>query len=132
GDDLHEIAVGRGHDADVDGPRLRRPEAAHLTLVERREELLLQTERQLPDVVEEDGATGGRLEHARLAVARAGLGAPLDAEQLGLELGLGQPRAVEREELPRPARREPMEAFGEQLLARATLADDEHVAVVAG
>ena len=64
------------------------------------------TGEQVADLVEEEGAAVGQLEAALLAAGRAGEGALLVAEQLGLEQGLGERRAVHRDERPARARLE--------------------------
>ena len=57
---------------------------------------------------------------------RAGERARLVAEQLGLDQRLGQRRAVHDDQRVFPAVRQAVEALGDQLLAGAALADDEH------
>ena len=47
-------------------------------------------------------------------------------EELGLEQRLGERRAIELDERLLPARGQVVQAGGDQLLARAALADDEH------
>ena len=66
-----EVAVRRGDDADVDRDRLVAADAPDLALLEGAEDLPLQREREVADLVEEEGRAGGGLEEAGLA----GLGA---------------------------------------------------------
>ena len=56
----------------------------------------------------------------------AGECAGLVAEQFRLDQGLGQSGAIHDDQRPVPARGQMMQAFGDQLLAGAALADDEH------
>jgi hypothetical protein len=79
-----QVAVGGGHDAHVDLACLGRPDAAHLALAQHAQQLGLQVERELAELVEEDGAAVGALEGAGVGVAGAGEGAALVAEELGL------------------------------------------------
>ncbi len=82
--------------------------------------------RQRRELVEEQGAAVGLLEAAGAGLGRAGEGAGLVAEQFRLDQGLGQGGAVHRHQRPVPARREMVEALGDQLLAGAALADHQH------
>ncbi len=68
----------------------------------------------------------GQLRLADLARRRAGEGALLVAEQLVLEEVLGDRRAVDRDERPLRPRRELVQGAGEQLLAGAALAEQQH------
>src|SRR5690606_33905554 len=79
----------------------------------------------LADLVEEDRPAFGALEEAHLALQGSRECASLVAEELALEELLGERRAVDTEEgLVRP-RRELVDALGEDLLARARLAEHE-------
>ena len=60
-----------------------------------------------------------------LGLARVGEGAPLEAEQLGLEQGLGDRGAVDLDERPRRPRAGPVKGAGQQPLARPRLALDQ-------
>ncbi len=100
-------------------------DAEHLPLLEDAEQLDLDRHGQVADLVEEDGAALGRLEEARAGLERPGERALLVAEELALEEGLGEGRAVDREErAPRP-RRGAVEGAGQHVLADARLAEDE-------
>ena len=67
----HEVAIGRGDDAHVDGDDLRAADAADLALLERAQQLRLQLERQLADLVEEQRAAVRLFEAAdALRIAR--------------------------------------------------------------
>ena len=90
-----EIGVGRADDPRVHRLRGRGAQAPHGVLLENLEQLGLSRLRQKPDLVQEDGAAVGGLEKARLGVARIREGAAFEAEQLGLEEGLGDGRAVD-------------------------------------
>ncbi len=81
---------------------------------------------QLADLVQEQRAAIGDLEEARLAVDGPREGATFVAEQLALDQGLGQRRAVERHEREGAARTVLVQGTREQLLAGAGLALDEH------
>ena len=83
-------------------------------------------ERQLADLVEEERAARGLLEKPLAVAVGVGEGALAMPEQLGLEQGVGDGAAVDGDEGPAVARREPVDGAGDQLLAGARLAVDEH------
>ena len=87
-----------------------------------RSSLRLELERQLADLVEEDGAAVRQLEAADLAGVRAGEGAALVAEQLALDQRRRQRGAVDDDERRVAARAAPVDRAREQLLAGAGLA----------
>ena len=62
-----------------------RADAPDLALLEHAQQLGLDAERQLADLVEEDGAAVRRLEEALAVAIGAGEGAAHVAEQLGLD-----------------------------------------------
>ena len=95
-------------------------------LFEHAQQLRLQRRRHLADFVEEHGALVGLLEQAALLLARVGERAALVAEQLRFEQRLGQRRARDVQERPRRAAAQVMNDLGDQVLARAALARDQH------
>jgi hypothetical protein len=86
----------------------------------------LQVERHVADLVEEERAAVGLLEAAAPRRLRAGECAALVAEQLALEQVLGYRRGVDRDERTRGARAVLVQRIGDQLLARARFAGDQH------
>ena len=76
-------------------------------------------------LVEEQGAAVGLLEAPVAGLGGAGEASRLMAEQLGLDQGLGQRGAVHRHQRAGPARRQMVQALGDQLLAGAALADHQ-------
>src|SRR5690606_24714551 len=123
---LLEVAVGRRQDADVDRLGAGVADPHDDLLLDGAQDLHLQVERHLADLVEEQGAAVGRLELARLVGDRAGEGALDVAEQLALEQVLRDGAAVDGDERPVLARRAAVDLAGDQLLAGAGLAGDEH------
>ena len=87
--------MGGGDDAHVDlRSARRRRRARSRRLLQDAQQLGLERERQLADLVEEQGAAVGLLEQAGLARDGAGEGAALVAEQLALGQRLrGSPRS---------------------------------------
>src|SRR5205814_9201073 len=81
---------------DADG--VTTPHPRELPVLQHLQELGLQRGVELADLVEEDRAAVGHLEAAGLALVGAGEGAPLVAEQLGLEQLARRRRAVELDE----------------------------------
>ena len=98
----------------------------HFARLEEAQQLGLHVQANLADFVEEEGAARRAANHARERLVRAGEGAALVAEQLAIEQVAGHGGAVERDEPRRAALRALMHGAGEQLLAGAGLAGDEH------
>ncbi len=91
---LDQIAVRGRDDADVDRHRLGAADAVDHALLDGAQELGLQPHVHLGDFVEQQRAAGRLLELADAARDRAGEGALLVAEQLGLRAGSpGSPRS---------------------------------------
>src|SRR5256885_6101028 len=129
---LRETLVGRRDDADVHPKRLRAAEALELALLEHAQDLGLGHRREVGALVEEERAPAGQLEAALLPPRRAGERALLVAEQLRLEQRLGQRGAVDRDERAAAPRRARVDRAGDELLAGAALALDEHRRGAAG
>ena len=122
-----QIAVRRRDDPHVHGRRIVRAEPEHLPLLQDAQEPRLERGGDVADLVEEDRAGVRRLEEPRpAAAARAGEGALLVPEELGLEQRLGERGAVHRHERPVAAAARAVDALGDHLLAGAALAGDEH------
>src|SRR5262249_58658099 len=81
-----------------------RAEPGERSVLEEAQELHLHRRRDLADLVEEEGPALGDLDVSGLALAGAGEGALLAAEELALEEGLGQRGAVNLDEGPARAR----------------------------
>ena len=121
-----EVLVRRGDQAHVDVHEGRPAEPLEAPLLERAQHLRLQAQRQVADLVQEQGAPVRHLELADLAARRAGECAFLVPEQLGLEQGFGDGRAVDGHHRARRPLAERVQRAREQLLAGAALAFDEH------
>ena len=80
---------------------------------------------QQSDLVEEQRAPVSRLEQPRFGFTGVGEGAPLVAEQLGLQERLGDRRAVDRDERATLSRPCVVESPCEQSLAGPGLAEDQ-------
>ena len=74
-------------------------------LLDGAQQLDLQAERQVADLVEEDGAAARALEESFLVADRAGERAAQMAEELALEQVLGNRAAIDRQEDARRAAR---------------------------
>ncbi len=120
-----EVLVAGRDDPDVDGLTPGAAEPPDGAVLERLEELGLERLRQETHLVQEDRPVVGRLEEAGLRMARVREGAALVAEELGLEQGLGDRRAVDVDELPGGPRPGAVEGPREQPLAHARLALDQ-------
>src|SRR5205823_5222609 len=93
--------------------------------LDRPEELRLRGLGELADLVEEQRPRAGELELAEAPRDRAGEGAALVAEEIGLEEVWLEGRAVDRDERTVPARPEVVELLGDELLPRPALARHE-------
>ena len=103
---LAQVALRGGDQLDVEPQRGHRAETPDALLLDHLEQLALERHRQRVDLVEEEGAARGRLEEPGLGAPRIGEGPGLEAEQLGLEHGLRNRRAVDVDEgSPCPRRR---------------------------
>ena len=102
------------------------PDALELAVLEDAQELHLDVGGELADLVQEQRAPVGQLEAADLRPGRPGEGALLVAEQLALDEGRRQGRAVDLDEGPVPARAPVVDGVGQQLLAGARLAEEQH------
>src|SRR5215467_551336 len=123
---LGGVAVGRGHDPNVNLDLRLAPDPANHAVLENAEILHLQSRAHLRDLVEEDGAAVGQLEETRLTLVRAGEGPFFVAEELALHQRLGDGRAVDGDERPLTPIAHLMNGPGDQLFARSRLAGDQH------
>ena len=130
-DHLLEVAFRAGDDADVDVDRARPADPLDGAVLDRAQQLDLHRQRHVVDVVEEQRAALRHLEAARLVLDRAGEGAALVPEQLGLDQVLGKQRAADRDERLVAAAARMVQQVGDDFLARPALAGDDHAAVAA-
>ncbi len=118
-----------GDYAHVDLDRLRAPQPLELARLQHPQQLGLNVERQLADLVEEECRSVRDLEAADLARHGAGEGSPLPAEQLALHEARGQRGAVDFDHQLASTGTESVDRLGDELLARAGLAADQHQGV---
>src|SRR6187397_2128708 len=114
---LREVAVGGGDDQNVYSRRPRAAETLELSLLQYPKKVRLQFERQLANLVQEQGATIGQLEPPGLRRVRAGEGAAFAPEQLTLDEAGGQGTAVDHHEAPMVAWAALVNGTGDELLA---------------
>jgi hypothetical protein len=96
------------------------------TLLQHAQELGLQLGLERGDLVQEQRAAVGQLEASQLALEGAGERALLVAEQLGLDQRVGDGGRVHGHERLVASRALPVDGAGDQLLAGAALAGDQH------
>src|SRR5262249_32423144 len=125
-----EVAIGGGDQAHVDGDRPAGAERRHLALLDGAQELRLQPERNLRDLVEQQGSAGGGAGHTVVIRGSTREGAAPVPEKLAVEQGLGQPGAVDRDERRVAQDAALMHRAGDELLAGAALAAQEDGALV--
>ena len=123
---LLEILVGRGDDPDVHLDRPRRSEPLDLPLLEHAQHLGLRLRAHVADLVEEDRSLVRLLELADLLFGGASERALLVAEELGLDQLLRDRGAVDLHEPLAAAQAVAMNGAGDELLADAALAEQQH------
>src|SRR5215468_2413213 len=128
GDLLLQVLVGSGDDAHVDAERLLAAHPLEGLLLQHAKDLGLCLEAHVRDLVEEQRTAIGQLELAAPSCHRAGEGAALVAEELGLDQLLGDGGAVHLHERAIGARGAGVYGPGHQLLARPAVAVDQHAA----
>src|SRR2546427_10433989 len=125
-DEASEVAVRRGDQADVDLDRPGAADTLELLLLEDPEELRLELERDLADLVEEEGAAMGHLEASDLLRDGPGERAPLAAEELALQEPRRDGGAIDLDEGSLTAAASVVDGARDQFLPRAGLAEHEH------
>ena len=124
--DLDREVPVRGRDeTHVDRNGALRAEPANLAFLEDAQELRLEVARQLAELVEEDGAAVGLLEHAGARSDCAGERAALVPEELALGERRRDGAAIEHDERAVRARARLVHRLGDELLAGSRLALDE-------
>src|SRR5262249_38333715 len=126
GDLVLQVLIGRGHHAGIDADRPALPNALELALLQDAQQLHLELEAEAGNLVEEDRAAVSRLEAARLVVDGPREGALDVAEQFAFQEVLAQCPAVDADIRAVGALAELVDAAGDQLLAGAGFADQEH------
>ncbi len=126
-DGLFRVPVHRRDEADVHhGIGLLGADPADHAVLDDAQQLGLQRHRHLGQLVEEERAAVGGLEQARLVAIGAGKGPLPVPEHLALEEGLGQRGGVDRHQLAAGPPAVVVDELGDQFLAGAALAADEH------
>src|ERR1051325_7274744 len=128
-DELFQVIVGRGDNADIHKDRGVVTDAADFLLLKHAQQTALQHGRHGADFIEENRATLGFLEEALLVLDRAGEGALLVAEEFGFEQRFGQRGAIDRHELAELGLAVEVQRARNEFLARAAFSEDEHGAV---
>ncbi len=117
--------MGRRDDADVDVDALWATEPLDLALLQDPQQLDLDIGRQVADLVEEDRRVIGQFEASDLSCERTSKRALLPAEQLALHQRAWNRRAVDPHHDPATPRAQFMNLRGDELLARAGLAEQQ-------
>ena len=126
GAQLGQVDLGGADHPHVQVHLLVAADPAEAAVLQEAQQLGLQPRAHFADAVEEQGAAGGQLQQAELALrARALEGAGAVAEQLGLGHGFRQSRTIQRHEWRLPARAGQVAGARQQFLAGAGLALDQ-------
>ena len=118
--------IGGGDDAHVDRQIRGAADAIQSLGFEHAQQARLQIERHFRDLVEQQRAAVRALEDSFTRTQRAREAAALMAEQFGLDECRGNRGAIERDERLAGARTHGMHRFGDEFLAAAALAADQH------
>ena len=121
-----EVAIGGRHDAHVHGPALARAQHLEGPVLQHAQQLHLRRRIEVADLVEEDRAAAGRLEAALAVVARVGERAAHVAEHLAFEQRRRDAAQVHFHERRQAAPAVAVDGVGDQFLAGAAFAGDEH------
>ena len=126
GHQLVQVLVGGGKHAHVHADQFATADAEELALGQHPQQARLQRRRHVADLVQEQRAAVRLLEAPDVALAGAGEGARLVAEQLRLQQFSGDRRGVERDEWAARAWRFAVQRARHQFLAGAGLTRDQH------
>ena len=131
-DHRRQVGIGGAHHTHFHLPLAIGAEALEAAGLEHAQQLHLPGQRQVADLVEEQGAAVCGLELALARSVRAGVGAGLGAEQLGLDQLAGQGAAVEGDERPLAHCGVGLDDLGDALLAGTVRPGDQHRHLAAG
>ena len=118
--------MGRRNQPHIDLDGTAAADTFQLAFLQHAQQLGLEGRRDLADLVEEQRAAVGRLETALARIDRAGEGPLLVAEEFGLEQVFRQRSAIEAHVGAACARRVVVDGVGDEFLAGAGLATDQH------
>jgi hypothetical protein len=125
-DPFDKRSVGGRDQADIGGEGMTGTDAFEGALAEEPEEFDLDGRVDLPDFIQKKGPAVGLLKPSNSLLVGAGEGALFVTEQLAFEESRGQGGAMDGDQgLLRP-RAELADGFGDQFLARAAFALNEH------
>src|SRR5690606_10611973 len=121
-----QVPVGGGDEPHVNRELAGAAQAPERLRLQHLEELGLQLGREVADLVQKDGAAVRDLEEPLLPVLRVGEGALLVAEQLAVEEGRVEARAVDLHERLARAGAQVVDHARHPALPRSALAREEH------
>ncbi len=127
-----QVAVGGRDQAHIDLLRLHRANPTNLTFLQHPEQPSLSLERQFADFVEEQRSAVGGFDQACTSSAGAGKGTFLMAEQFGLDQCFRNGCTVNRNHRCLGAPRKVVQSAGDQFLAGARFALNQHVGIGRG
>jgi hypothetical protein len=120
------VLIRRTDDAHVGANRVGAADALKLAVLDHAQNLLLHARRYRAELVEDQRAAVGLLEAADVRARRPCEGPGLMTEQFRFEQRLREGGAVDLDQRLLPARREIVQARGDELFTRTALADNEH------
>ena len=132
GHQLGQVLVGGEDEARAQRNELAGAQAAELHLLQDAQQLDLGKEAQVADFVEEERAVAGLLEVAFAGADGAGKGAFFVAEELGFDEGFRNGAAGNGDERLVGARAQVVNGAGDEFLAGAAFAGDQHRGVEVG
>ncbi len=127
-----QVFLGRSYDPDIDRDLLVRAQPHDRAFLQDAKQARLHIKRHALDFIEEQRTAVGKLELAQSRLDRSREGPDLMTKQFAFDDRFRQSPAIDGNELSWRARRQPVQAFGNQLLACPGLAKNEHIGVGCG
>ena len=127
-----QIGVGRPDHAQVGAQGLVAADALEFAVFDKTQQFFLHARRHRANFIQQQRAPVRAFEAADVAAGGAGKRPGFVPEQLALEQGFGNRRAVELDKRAAPARRQKVQALGGQFFAGAALAENQHRALDGG
>ena len=121
-----QITVSRCHDAHIDFNRTRGTDRVHGFFLQYPQQLDLHVQREIADLIQEQGAAMGQFKASDTIRQSASEGTFAVAEQLTFHQFFGYGGAIQRHKISLSARRLIMQSLSDELLARTRFAIHEN------
>ncbi len=129
GNGLHDVAVGRGDEADIDAQFLRAADAREAAVFQKPQQLGLKRLAHVGDFIEKNRAAIGFLDATEFLFERAGERAFFVAEQFAFQKRFGNRGAVDADVMRLASLAQTVKRARDEFLARAAFAQDQNARV---